>query len=472
MENAIVIRNPKIFCSEKYIQSKLLIDEFSEGKVVIFNHNEVPYEIIISFSSQELCDKFIEKFNNNPIDENLDYNLIVEKFSGELEKEKETIANSEEKLTKRVFYYDYEKMYATEYLNTPDDPGLVFLNEEEKVKIDRAIKWLLNKLGSNILAGHSIMTISLPVFLFDPRTMHETFCYDNSLAPFALSRAALATDNFERLKWVTTYAISQLHISTIESKPFNPILGETYQCRIGNLNMYVEHTRNHPNTANFYAFDDDKSYTIQGYLVVSALTGTNSVTGIKKGPYDIVFKDGSKYTVHLPAYVIKGLLYGKRMANHTQVLLVVDHTNKYCSYVVMNPDEAGFLKSWFSSKQPNTPDTFRGQIVKLEDVTISEKDCTHKLKSGATSFCKITGAWTKELLFDDEVYWEMDEYQCLSKYEIGYMLPSDGRKRMDLIKLIDRDEEQSQIEKEKLEVLQRKDRKLRADWLKSQKNNK
>ena len=48
-------------------------------------------------------------------------------------------------------------------------------------------------------------------------------------------------------------------------------------------------------------------------------------------------------------------------------------------------------------------------------------------------------------------------------------MPSDGRYRGDLINLIKGDQEKSQTEKENLEVRQRKDRKLRADYSKSKK---
>ena len=45
-----------------------------------------------------------------------------------------------------------------------------------------------------------------------------------------------------------------------------------------------------------------------------------------------------------------------------------------------------------------------------------------------------------------------------------YTCPSDGSFREDLIYLIKDDQEKSQIEKEKLEIRQRKDRKLREEY--------
>lgn len=360
-------------------------------------------------------------------------------------------------------------MVFNEYIKSKEEPGLIFTNEEEKSKIERGVAWLLKKLGSNIISGQSIMTISLPVFLFDKRTLHEVFCYEHRAAPFYLSHAAYCTDKFERMKWVIVYTISQLYISTIQSKPFNPIIGETFQCKIGPLNMYTEQTVNHPITSNFYAFDDDNLYKIHGYIITTASTGANTISAIKKGKYQITFKDGTLYTIHLPAVLVKGITVGKRLFNYVKKMLVIDETNKYCAYISMNPDEPGFFKSWFTSKQGTFPDTFAGKVVKLEDVKIDPKDTDHKLEKNAQEFIQIKGEWTKNVIFDDEEYWDIETYPLLTVHEVGYKCPSDGRFRPDLIALVKNDQETSQKEKEKLENIQRADRKLRANWLKEEK---
>ena len=54
--------------------------------------------------------------------------------------------------------------------------------------------------------------------------------------------------------------LSQLHIACIQSKPFSPIIGETYQAKIGDFNLYLEQTVSKPLTANVYGFDDKKQY--------------------------------------------------------------------------------------------------------------------------------------------------------------------------------------------------------------------
>ena len=154
---------------------------------------------------------------------------------------------------------------------------------------------------------------------------------------------------------------------------------------------------------------------------------------------------------------------GKRLYNYTEKMCIVDNTNNLCACVQMNPDKVGYWKSWFTSKQQTFPDTFNGKVVKLEDVVLSD-DSKHQIKDNSVEFVNIKGEWTDHCSFDDEVYWNVNDNKLFTINEVGYKCPSDGRYRKDLIELIKGNEEQSQIEKEAMENMQRRDRKLRAEW--------
>ena len=80
---------------------------------------------------------------------------------------------------------------------------------------------------------------------------------------------------------MTVFFLSQFVLTPISLKPFNPIIGETYQAKIGNLNIYLEQTVHKPPTANFYCFDDDGLYKIYGYLAVTAHAGVNCFSSKK-----------------------------------------------------------------------------------------------------------------------------------------------------------------------------------------------
>lgn len=344
------------------------------------------------------------------------------------------------------------------------EPGLIYKNQDVIDRQTRTITWLLSKLGSNIISGQAIMTMSMPVFIFDKRTMHQVFAYEHRAAPFYLTKAAYSTDKFERFKWVIVYVVSQLYLSTFETKPFSPIIGETYQCKIGDLNVYLEQTVNHPITANFYCFDDSHQYKIHGYMETVASTGANTVYAMKKGKYCVTFKDEASYTIHLPGVLLKGTTIGSRVFNFTESILVIDNKNAKCAYIKMNPDEVSYISSWLSSKQSTSPDTIRGAIVNLKDVTISTKDLNHTKNKSATKYIEIEGFWTEELRFDGDEYWNINDYPILKMYQVGYLLPSDGALRPDVISMIKGDEDSAQSQKEGLEQKQRADRKLRQNY--------
>ena len=109
------------------------------------------------------------------------------------------------------------------------------------------------------------------------------------------------------------------------------------------------------------------------------------------------------------------------------------------------------------------------QFCKLSYVTLREYDCKHELNKNSTPIIKIEGSWTRDISFDGEEYWNVEDNKLFTIYETGYILPSDGRKREDYIELVKGNIDKAQEEKERLENLQRYDRKLRADYAKKNK---
>ena len=63
----------------------------------------------------------------------------------------------------------------------------------------------------------------------EPRSLLERFTDMWGSSSHFLSLASSANDPIERLKYVVAFAISGIHMSVKQSKPFNPILGETYE---------------------------------------------------------------------------------------------------------------------------------------------------------------------------------------------------------------------------------------------------
>jgi hypothetical protein len=73
-------------------------------------------------------------------------------------------------------------------------------------------------------------------------------------------------------------------------KPFNPILGETYQCFIAGCPVYAEQISHHPPISAILMYG-------RGYKIHACLEGIlnihmNIAEGINQGFYHIIFDDG------------------------------------------------------------------------------------------------------------------------------------------------------------------------------------
>ena len=462
----IILENPLMFMDQSYLKTHILKDKYPDAEIIEILQNEVPKKIIIKLKEETLIDEFMSEFNNKQYNEKLNYNLLLTKSKKSEEEIKKEFENYQ-KLEEYKFYMDYENEWKNNYAIIPEKAGLLYINEEGKNIGYRAVKYLIAKFTQNILESKSILNISLPVFMFDKRTLQMGWAHEQKLAPIILSKAAFSNDKIERLKWVTTYLMSFLHFSVIQIKPFNPIIGETFQCRIGNIDYYVEQTVNHPITLNIYGKEINGEFIIYGHLITDASVYLNSLYTSRLGKCFIKFKDDTLFRVIMPPITLKGLSLGDRLFNFIDKGLVLDLTNGLCSYIEMNPEELGFFESFFKSKK-SFPDYFRGNIVEIKDVSIDENGGNHKLRKNAKTYGNIEGEWTSFISFDGVEYWN-NNMKTLKLFSHEFTLPSDGRFRPDLINLIDGKEEQSQIEKEKLEVRQRQDRKLRAKYANNQK---
>jgi hypothetical protein len=332
------------------------------------------------------------------------------------------------------------------------------------------MSWLIKKIGKNIVNGQSVMNISLPVFIFQARTMLQIFAYEFRLAPYYFKKAFYSQDKYEKLKYLTAFIVTQSYSSITISKPFSPRLGETYQTKIGDLNMYIEQTSSKPLTANFYCIDDDKTFTYSGNITTSASTGANSCKAIKTGRSTLKYSTGEIYNFYFPTISIKGTTVGKKEFALKNYSLVEDVNNKLISAVhYLKKDSKGFFKGIFGKKKNKEnaikfPDEIKGGIYNSNDIKINNEKCKHEINENANELVPLSGRWTVDLYFEDKNYWKMNDMPLLPMMEMKFMLPSDTSLREDLIAFAKGDLNLAQIKKEEVEEKQRNDRKLREKY--------
>ena len=98
-----------------------------------------------------------------------------------------------------------------------------------------------------------------------------------------------------------------------EDKPFNPILGETFQAKIGVADLYVEQTSHHPPTFNYYIKHPE--FICFGHVTIDAISYGNSISFYHNGKYYIKFNDGTLHRFKIPKFNLLGLIFGKRYMN-------------------------------------------------------------------------------------------------------------------------------------------------------------
>lgn len=107
----------------------------------------------------------------------------------------------------------------------------------------------------------SFMGISFPTFAMKPESILESYAKSIGVAPKLFTGV---TDHLQRMKNFISFmfTISLLHIDI--RKPFNPVIGETFQAMIGGGSYCAEQVCHHPPISAFLF--DGKGYRIYGQL--------------------------------------------------------------------------------------------------------------------------------------------------------------------------------------------------------------
>eukprot|EP01100_Stratorugosa_tubuloviscum_P004350 TRINITY_DN2083_c2_g1_i1.p1 TRINITY_DN2083_c2_g1~~TRINITY_DN2083_c2_g1_i1.p1 ORF type:complete len:465 (-),score=250.66 TRINITY_DN2083_c2_g1_i1:84-1478(-) len=82
--------------------------------------------------------------------------------------------------------------------------------------------------AAQFIGTDPISLLSLPVWVFEPTSILQRMAEPYAFAQF-LYKAADAPDQIEKLSWIATWIISMLSVTERTGKPFNPILGETFE---------------------------------------------------------------------------------------------------------------------------------------------------------------------------------------------------------------------------------------------------
>eukprot|EP00828_Plagiopyla_frontata_P023741 TRINITY_DN3033_c0_g2_i1.p1 TRINITY_DN3033_c0_g2~~TRINITY_DN3033_c0_g2_i1.p1 ORF type:complete len:417 (-),score=63.80 TRINITY_DN3033_c0_g2_i1:58-1308(-) len=362
----------------------------------------------------------------------------------------------------------------------PDSGGLYFVDKQTISQQTSVLKHLATSMGKNLISGKSVVNISLPVIVFDTESFLERLAAQFSYAPIYLENAGKEARAMNQFLNVVAFNVTSLHLGMGQNKPFNPILGETFQGKIdGNL-IYLEQISHHPPISSLLYFG--KEVKINATLEVCVNLYPNSAAAKIKGFYKAKFeKTQQEIWFTKPQFKVKNMLMGERFINAENKVIHINLKEQLYCEILFHPEKKSLLKGLFQkSKHPK--DYYSGKLYRTTQAFID------KFKKLATinnnydqlltlfnpktdaqkEIANLTGIWHQTLYVNDQLIWKLDNNKPYELVRQKNPLPSDGIYRLDSITWKSKEKKEAQQMKEFLENIQRNDRKLRADYEKIQ----
>ncbi|CAD8094503.1 unnamed protein product [Paramecium sonneborni] len=357
-------------------------------------------------------------------------------------------------------------IFKKDFIREEKNGGLKVINEEKLAAQKAVIKFLLTRIGASLMMGKSITSVSMPVSIFEARSNTERVCNSMGFAPIYLENAAQSQDIYYRIKQCAAFQFGFIFMYLSCEKPFNPILGETFQGFYDNCPIYCEQISHHPPICAIQMFG--RQYRIDAQLELIANFNSNSVVGRNIGTLKITFENPHQVVlITLAPGSLNGTTYGDKVMNYLEKQFIIDIKNKIITEVTFNPDKK--YCQFFDIEYQNQLDYLCGAICDVTDAAIQKfhKEGYRKykgldLKQDIKNIKhKIKGIWVNEIKIDNEKLISIHNDFPVKMQLAQYPIPSDANFRMDLLWWKLKDFDQSQQWKEKLEILQRQDRKLR-----------
>jgi len=322
--------------------------------------------------------------------------------------------------------------------------------DQEIVQEQRGVVWdLIKQLGQTITHGVSLTRIAIPVKIAEPRSYLELatdgWCYTEFL-----KRAEAEKDPVERMKLVVTFAIAGLSNTCTPKKPFNPILGETFEATFEDgTEIFCEQVSHHPPISNWEVIGPNESFHFYGSGELTASFRGNSIKGHQQGVHYVDFPDGGSIRYSLPEVWVRGIMWGERIIEYEGLVEFLDKKNSISAQVKISPDTGG----WFAWKKKLPTDYIEGAIFKLG------------ANNQKTPVARIEGSWLGCVVINGEKLWSINGNTPKFKaIPIDDPLPSDSRFRNDIIFLKEQDLEKAAHWKHQLEEIQRRDARLRKTF--------
>ncbi|CAI9623803.1 unnamed protein product [Staurois parvus] len=315
---------------------------------------------------------------------------------------------------------------------------------------------LWNILRNNI--GKDLSKVSMPVQLNEPLNTLQRLCEELEYSEL-LDKASHTQDPFERMVYIATFAVSAYAPSFYRagSKPFNPVLGETYECisEERGFRFIAEQVSHHPPVSACHA-DSDKYMLYQDIRWKNKFWG-KSMEIVPVGTTHLILPGfGDHYEWNKVTSCIHNILSGQRWIEHYGEIIIKNMKNDHCHCKVT------FIKAKYWN--PN--------VHEIEG-TVMDRDgkVVHRIfgKWHESIFCGSPSSpiciWrTNPMPKESELYYGFTKYALqLNEFDpkTKSLLPcTDTRFRPDQRFLEEGNVEAAEAQKQRIEQLQRERRRV------------
>ena len=225
------------------------------------------------------------------------------------------IAIEEEKSEESIQFEDAHSHQSEEESHLPYRKCLPFLrNPNQKINIWRVVKDSV---------GKELSKIAVPVYFNEPISFLQRFTEDLTYSE-AILTACEIDDPGLRLAYIASFAVTSYVSSQQRTmKPFNPLLGETYELIKDGYRVISEQVSHHPPISALHC-EHSKFLFWAAVEIKTNFKGTH-LNVQPRGKYHLIIKEfGDHYIWEKPQTNVHNIIFGKMYVDHYGKLEIVN----------------------------------------------------------------------------------------------------------------------------------------------------
>uniref|UniRef100_A0A8C3AA89 Oxysterol-binding protein n=1 Tax=Cyclopterus lumpus TaxID=8103 RepID=A0A8C3AA89_CYCLU len=334
--------------------------------------------------------------------------------------------------------------------------------------------------------GKELSKIPMPVNFNEPISMLQRLSEDLEYHEL-LDKASKCQSSLEQMCYVAAFSVSSYSTTVYRTgKPFNPLLGETYELdrrRESGYRSLCEQVSHHPPAAAHHVISN-RGWTLRQEITVASKFRGKYLSIMPLGTIHAIFEKGNNhYTWKKVTTTVHNIIVGKLWIDQSGEIDVVNHTTgdhchlKFAPYSYFSRDVARKVTGVVMDKDGKAHYVLSGtwdekmEFSRVMQSSRGENGTEGKQKTVYQTL-KAREVWRRNPLPEgaETMYYFTDLALTLNEPEEG-MAPTDSRRRPDQRLMEDGRWDEANSEKQRLEEKQRSVRREREREAASQRTS-